>query len=82
MPTAVITESSENTMSMIAICDDHAAKLARARAVPLVAASPSSALWISCTLLHEQEQAAADQDQVAARDARAADREQRLGQAA
>ena len=55
MPTAVITESSENTMSMIAICTMTAAKPARtAAAACSSSSSPSSEPWISCTLFHSR----------------------------
>src|SRR5882672_6768639 len=49
IPTAVITESSENTMSSRTICPTTAPNEARAR-VPARSASPSSPSWISRVL--------------------------------
>ena len=69
MPTAVITESSEKTMSSSMICRITAANdgATRARAVPFLAFEPLVNLE---RRLGEQEQAADDQDQVAAGDRR------------
>ena len=69
MPTAVITESSEKTMSSSMIWTMTARERRRdaRRAVALFAFEPLVNLE---RRLAEQEQAAADQDQVAARDAR------------
>ena len=80
MPTAVITESSENTMSSSMICTMTAPNdgAARAELVSFVALEPLVNLE---RRLGEQEQAAADQDQVASRDPAAEHREQRRGQA-
>ena len=59
MPTAVITESSENTMSSTMICSDDRAERRRhaRRAVALLALQPVVNLE---RRLAEQEQAAAD----------------------
>ena len=67
MPTAVITESSENTMSSSMICTMTARERRRdaRRAVSFLAFEPLVNLE---RRLAEQEQAAADQDQVAAGD--------------
>ena len=80
MPTAVITESSENTMSMSMICDDDRGERARrlSRAVPSPCSSPSSLPWISNVAFADQKQTADDQNQIAARDAVSEHREQRL----
>ena len=67
-PTAVNTESSENTISISAIW------ITTTRRVPALArpgrsgAAPSSVSWISVTLLSQQEQAAGAEDQVADRE--------------
>ena len=79
MPTAVMTESSEKTMSssmiwMMTLANDAATFAER---VPFLAFEPVVDL---VGALAEQEQAADDQDQIAARDLLADDREQRLGQ--
>ena len=66
MPTAVITESSEKTMSSSMIWTITLANDAATRPEPWPS-SPSSCSWISNVLLREQEQPAADQDQIAAR---------------
>ena len=52
-PTAVMTESSEKTMSMRAIWVTMAAKLACTRATPC-SSLPSSAAWISIVLFHRR----------------------------
>ncbi len=64
MPTAVMTESSENTMSSSRIWARITAKLrgpARARCSSALA---STLLWISCGL-GDQEQPADEQDEIA-----------------
>ena len=71
MPTAVITESSENTMSMIAICRITLSERRARRAASRCCSSPSRLLVDLERALREQEQAAADQDQVAPGDAAA-----------
>ena len=70
MPTAVITESSEKTMSSSMICTITAPNDGATLAVTL-ALLAFELLVDLARALGEQEQAAADQDQVAARDARA-----------
>ena len=79
MPTAVITESSEKTMSSSMIWPMTAPNDGATRAVT-VALFPFELLVDLARGLGEQEQAAADQDQVAARDAAPEHREQRLGE--
>ena len=56
MPTAVMTESSEKTMSMTAICTSTLANAAFVPAAPPAAGSPgpSSDSWISFTLFHNR----------------------------
>ena len=70
MPTAVMTESSEKTMSSSHDLRDHRGKRRRhaRRAVRLLAFEPIVDLD---RRLAEQEQAAADQDEIAPRDLRA-----------
>jgi hypothetical protein len=67
MPTAVITESSENTMSMTAICRMTIAERGEGVAF-LVRGRKAFQLVDFHRALHQQEQAAADQHQVAQRD--------------
>ena len=79
MPTAVMTESSEKTMSRSAIWTSTDANEA-ATLPPPCSSSPSSRPWISCVLLPSRNRPPSDQDQVAARDLVPPEREQRRGQ--
>ena len=71
MPTAVITESSENTMSMQHDLHDHAGEATRTARRARARSSPFELLVDLVRALREQEQAADEQDQVAPRDRRA-----------
>ena len=81
MPTAVITESSEKTMSSSMIWIDHAPERRAPHGPTPSPSSPSSFSWISCVLLAEQEEPADEQDQVATGDLLAQDGEERRGEA-
>ena len=81
MPTAVITESSEKTMSSTRSARSRATKVAFAARRVLVLVAFQLVVDL-VRALPEQEQAAAEQDQVAPGDRLAEDREQRLGQRA
>ena len=81
MPTAAITESSENTMSITAICaitiqNEFIGLVSRV----LFPASPTTRSRTSMVPLHQQEHAAQDQHQVAHRDALAEQAEQVVGE--
>ena len=79
MPTAVITESSEKTMSSRRICTITLQNDAAVR-VETWPSSPSSFSWISWVLLAEQEESADEQDQIAAGDLLADHGEERRGE--
>ena len=64
-PTAVNTESSENTMSMMAICTTITTKLSNTRVAALVGRALQRVVDLQHAL-DQQEQAAGDQHQVAA----------------
>ena len=82
MPTAVITESSENTMSSSRICDEHPRRTRRARrgAARLVGLRLDLLVDLPGGLA-DQEEAAAQQDEVAPRDAAAEHGHEGLGEA-
>ena len=79
MPTAVITESSENTMSSNMIWTITDANDGATRADPCPS-SPSSRSWISSVALPSRNSPPTDQDQVTPRDRLAEDREERSRQ--
>ena len=73
MPTAVITESSENTASSTTICATIGQNARVRRAAPRARARRASTRsWISIVALISRNSAAGDQDQVAPRDLAAA----------
>ena len=81
MPTAVMTESSEKTMSMTMICDHHGHERRRGL-LPLGLLVGPFELAVDLERgLGDQEQAADQQDQAAAREIDAEESEQRRRQA-